>query len=165
MFNTISLYDPFKYENIANISIESDTEEPTCNYLFSGDLSVSINTSKLNLAIHNICSIPLHLDSWLVQCYTVTNNRFDVFGFCETRLNGIICQLYKIQGYNSYFTKRTLMVEVLPCICMIDFSLVYVLISLFSCHTWNPYFWISTILTSLLWVWCKDHQILILMIF
>ena len=95
------IYKPFKYydcDNATNnLTIECNTFEPTCNYLFCDDNNIEINDSVQTtfnlLAI--ISSLPLHLDSFVDQCLNVCKIKYDIVGFCETRLNDAICDLYR----------------------------------------------------------------------
>lgn len=99
-------YNPLKYDDLANISIDGNIQEPICNYVFTADSYMCVTEPNLSVLAHNISSIPLHLDSCLDQCISVSSNRYDVLGFCETRLNDSICQLYSIEGYNNYFNNK-----------------------------------------------------------
>ena len=105
-------YDPFKYndnvEDINNLPFDCGIFKPDCKYVFCDDGSISGLESPLclNLLAHNISSIPLHLESCVEQCINTTNVKFDVLGFCETRLHDGICQLYSIDNYNNYFNNR-----------------------------------------------------------
>lgn len=65
-----------------------------------------MNPLCLNLLAFNISSIPLHLDSCIELCINVTNRRYDVIGFCETRLNDTICKLFSIEGCDKYFSNK-----------------------------------------------------------
>lgn len=51
----------------------------------------------LNLLACNINSVPRHLDSFIDMCLSPSNNKYDVLGFCETRLAGSISSIYGIE--------------------------------------------------------------------
>lgn len=103
-------YDPFKYfDDLSNIpSTDCGIYKPKCDYCFCGDTETiaSKPPSSLSLTAFNICSIPQHIDSFIDQCVNSTNLEHDILGFCETRLNDTICNLYSINGYEKYFTNR-----------------------------------------------------------
>lgn len=99
------IYKPFRYfdnsDAVHNISIDYIVNEPSCNYLFLDTFSTD-NSNYLNLFAHNISSIPLHLDSCIDQCINSSSIKYDVLGFCETRLNEAISELYSVEGYDHY---------------------------------------------------------------
>lgn len=64
------------------------------------------SSACLNILAYNISSIPRHLDRFIEQCLYACNMNFDILGFCETRLNDTICNLYNIDGYSSHFSNR-----------------------------------------------------------
>ena len=104
------IYDPFQYisNDLATDNLNIDNYfNPTCNYLFSdsanGNNNVKSNPQHLNVLAYNISSIPCHLDNFIDQCINANNECYDVFGFCETRLTDYICNIYNIEGYQSYF--------------------------------------------------------------
>ena len=106
------MYNPFQYyenNNVANnIPVQFSTYQPNCNYYFC-DENVPVtceSNSCLNLLALNISSIPRHLDSCIDQCINVFDMKFDILGFCETRLSDPLCHLFPLQGYDGYFTNK-----------------------------------------------------------
>ena len=98
-------YDPFKYyDNESNLSIECNLNRLDCNYNFCENL-FQYNSCLTLLAV-NISSLPQHFDSFFDQCVNATSLKFDVIGFCETRLNDTICSLYSSAGYSSYHNNK-----------------------------------------------------------
>ncbi len=104
------IYKPFNYfqnnNHVSdNLSIQYNVSELCCDYIFSD--SIKHDISGLNLLAFNISSIPRHLDSCVDQCVNESQVRCDVLAFCETRLNDVICSIYSIEGYESYFNNKS----------------------------------------------------------
>lgn len=102
------LYNPFQYvsdnEHNNNVSISCNIKIPDSKYIFCD--TFDLNSNYVNLFSFNISSLARHLDGCIHQCINVINARFDVLGFCETRLDNAICNLYQIEGYNNYFNNK-----------------------------------------------------------
>lgn len=86
-----------------------DLSEPSLplinsNYIFSSEETKSYPKHRLKLFFHNISSIPLHFDSLFDQSLNSFDFNFDVFTFCETRLNDNICNLYTLKSYLALVT-------------------------------------------------------------
>ena len=94
------LYNPFQYvsdnEHNNNVSISCNIKIPDSKYIFCD--TFDLNSNYVNLFSFNISSLARHLDGCIHQCINVINARFDVLGFCETRLDNAICNLYQIEG-------------------------------------------------------------------
>lgn len=83
--------------------------EPLCKYYFCNDQTIkqSFTCPSINILSVNISSIPSHLESFLDQCIASLDVSFHVLGFCETRLNNDICELYNIDGFNAHFRNKS----------------------------------------------------------
>lgn len=81
-------------------------KELNCKYYSCSNFSSFDCSSILSMLCYNISSIPRHWDEFCDQCLSVLNVRFDILGFCETRLNDNICMLYRLNRYNAYFNNR-----------------------------------------------------------
>ena len=86
----------------------------------------------LKLLAINSLIIPLHLDSCIEQCINVTNRKYDVLGFCETRLmmSPVISITLMVMINTS--TTETHTVKVLLSIYVKLFSHIYSMIYLCS---------------------------------
>ena len=108
MFNPFNLNDERDFDPVDNHIINLGLREPAGNYYFCDDVIHNLNLShrNLNLLSYNIRSVPMNLNNFLDQYLNHTELKFDVLGFCETRLNDVICSLYDIDGYTPFFNNR-----------------------------------------------------------
>ena len=80
---------------------------PTSNYNFPcASLGNNLNTNSNNsisIISYNINSIPLHLNEFIDQCLSPIDHKFNVIGFCETKLTDQIQRIYNIPNYNAFY--------------------------------------------------------------
>lgn len=103
------MFNPFQHEEsnaIDSALNDFHLNKLNCNYYFSDSDVWTQYKNNFNLMSFNISSIPLHLEAFSDQCLDTLGITFDVIGFCETRLNGEICNLYSLSGYTAYFKNK-----------------------------------------------------------
>ena len=94
IFNKFNFSDDY-------IPHDNTLNEPVCDYYFcDSTFNFDVSKNSLKLLAYNISSIPMNLHTFCDQFLDQSNLKFDVIGFCETRLNDTISSLYKIPTYN-----------------------------------------------------------------
>ena len=107
-------HDPFsRYRDSYMGDVDPDTflqgslglNIPNSNYYFPDtpidDLD-QLTAHTFSVINFNVGSIPKHFDTYLDQCISPFNWKFDVLSFCETKLTNNIDNLYDIPTYSRY---------------------------------------------------------------
>ena len=77
-----------------------------CNYYFTDSDVWLRHRGNFNLMSFNISSIPRHFEALNDQCLDTLGIMLDVIGFCETRINDEISNLYSLSDYTAYLKNK-----------------------------------------------------------